>query len=60
MAHSFRDFSPWVFDSVTFGPVMRQNIMTETHGRGSLFVSSKERGGERERDCRKGGGPRCP
>lgn len=53
LAHSFGDFGPWVYDSVTFRPVMRQNIMTETPDRGSVFVSSKKR--KRERESRKGG-----
>lgn len=46
----FRDFSPRLLDSVTFGPVMRQNITTETHGRGSLFMPSEERETERQRN----------
>jgi hypothetical protein len=36
LAHGF---SPWLFGSIAFGTVVRQKIMAEIGGRGSLLTS---------------------
>jgi hypothetical protein len=47
LVHSFSDFSPWLFDPVTFRSIVRQYMLMGVHGGENLLTSWQP--GNRER-----------